>query len=192
MASKRVSLKGKGADLFFGDYTPSPDSGQDSGVAATNGQSATESVVPEVGESPTPPPSAESSPVEPAVAPTAARRPVRRASGRTQPTDESDAIDSKQASKLARQRADAQASTDRELVDAIRKVVKVPGREVSFVRLTPEEKAQLTDIVYTYKRQGMKTTETEINRIALNYLLHDYHEHGEHSVLARVLAALLA
>jgi hypothetical protein len=198
MASKRVSLKGKGADLFFGDYTPSQasgqDSGQDSGVAATNGPSTTEAVMPQSGESATPPPSAKLSPIEPAVAPRATRRPIRRASGRTQAPDDSDAMtsNSKLASKLARQRADEQASDDRELVDAIRKVVKVPGREVSFVRLTPEEKAQLTDIMYTYKRQGMKTTETEINRIALNYLLHDYHEHGEHSVLARVLAALLA
>ena len=50
----------------------------------------------------------------------------------------------------------------------------------------------LSDIVYTYKRQGQKTSETEINRIALNYLLLDYREHGQQSVLARVLAALLA
>ena len=55
-----------------------------------------------------------------------------------------------------------------------------------------EEKAQLSDIVYTYKRQGQKTYENEVNRIAINYLLLDYHEHGEQSVLARVLAALLA
>ncbi len=77
-------------------------------------------------------------------------------------------------------------------IEAIRKVVKGPGREVSFVRLTPEEKAEVVDIVYTYRRQGQKTTENEINRIALNYLLHDYHEHGERSVLAQVLAALSA
>jgi hypothetical protein len=77
-------------------------------------------------------------------------------------------------------------------VEAIRQVIKSPGREVSFVRLTPQEKADLGDIVYTYKRQGQKTSETEINRIAINYLLLDFHEHGEQSVLARVLAALRA
>jgi hypothetical protein len=77
-------------------------------------------------------------------------------------------------------------------VESIRQVIKAPGREVSFVRLTPEEKARLGDIVYTFKRQGQKTSETEINRIAINYLLLDFHEHGEQSVLARVLAALRA
>jgi hypothetical protein len=79
-----------------------------------------------------------------------------------------------------------------EEVAAIPQVVKSPGKEVSYVRLSPEEKAQLTDIVYTYKRQGQKTTENEINRIANNSLLLDYHENGEQSVLARVLASLLA
>jgi hypothetical protein len=84
------------------------------------------------------------------------------------------------------------AGVESETIEAIRKVVKTQGREVSFIRLTPEEKAQVSDIVYTYKRQGQKTTENQINRIAINYLLHDYHEHGEQSVLARVLAILLA
>jgi hypothetical protein len=79
-----------------------------------------------------------------------------------------------------------------EAVATIRKVVKAPGREVSFVRLSPQEKGQLADIVYTYKRQGQKTSENEINRIALNFLLADYHAHGEQSMLARVLAALQA
>jgi hypothetical protein len=81
---------------------------------------------------------------------------------------------------------------DATTVEAIRQVLKAPGREVSFVRLTAQEKAHLSDIVYTYKRQGQKTSETEINRIAINYLLLDFHEHGEQSVLARVLAALRA
>jgi len=63
---------------------------------------------------------------------------------------------------------------------------------VSFVRLSPQEKAQLADIVYTYKRRGHKTSENEINRIALNFLLADYHAHGAQSMLARVLDALRA
>jgi hypothetical protein len=71
-------------------------------------------------------------------------------------------------------------------------VVKVPGREVSFVRLTADEKARAAEIVYAYKRRGQKTSENEINRIALNYLLLDHEEHGEQSVLARVLSALQA
>ena len=79
-----------------------------------------------------------------------------------------------------------------EVIAAIRKVVKTPGREVSFVRLSAEEKGQLADIVYTYKRQGQKTSENEINRIAINFLLRDYQANGERSVLALTLADLLA
>ena len=92
--------------------------------------------------------------------------------------------DSKQASKLARPSDD--------LVETIRKAVKVPGREVSFVRLTPTEKGQLADIIYTYKRQGKKTSENEINRIAINYIIEDYQAHGEQSILAKVIESLLA
>jgi len=79
-----------------------------------------------------------------------------------------------------------------ETIDTLRRAVKVAGKEVSFVRLTVEEKAQLADIVYTYKRQGKKTSENEINRIAVNYMIEDYKANGERSVLARVIAALLA
>jgi len=94
---------------------------------------------------------------------------------------------SKQASTLA------SSSTDlADVIEAIRRVVKVPGKEVSFVRLTPDEKGHLADIVYTYKRRGRKTTENEINRIAVNFILEDYHANGEASVLARVLEALRA
>jgi hypothetical protein len=73
---------------------------------------------------------------------------------------------------------------------AIRKSVKHPGKEVTFVRLTNEEKEQLGDIVYTYKKQGIKTSENEIARIGLNQLIEDYKTNGQNSTLAQVLKAL--
>ena len=83
-----------------------------------------------------------------------------------------------------------------DLIETIRKTVKSMGKEVSFIRLTPEEKHQLSAIVYSfnelYRGQGRKTSENEIGRIALNLLFVDYREHGELSVLAKVLAALNA
>ncbi len=102
--------------------------------------------------------------------------------------------------RLARKIAANKACTDasmlarypENLIDEIRKIVKSTGKEVSFVRLTPEEKKQLVDIVYTYKSQGVKTSETEINRIAVNFMLEDYRTNGEASVLSKVIAALLA
>lgn len=72
----------------------------------------------------------------------------------------------------------------------IRNAIKEQGREVSYVRLTQSEKNQLSDIIYSYKRQGIKTTETEIGRIAINYLIEDYQANGKASILACLLASL--
>lgn len=100
------------------------------------------------------------------------------------------------ASELTSQIASGDASTlasyQEGLIDSIRRTVKTPGKEVAFVRLSPEEKADLADIVYKYKRQRRKTTETEVARIAVNFILEDYKANGDTSVLARVLDALLA
>lgn len=93
-----------------------------------------------------------------------------------------------QASELASMLSGVSAGQ----VEAIRKIVRLSGKEVSYVRLTPGEKDELADIIYAYKRRGTKTTENEISRIAVNYILADYKENGENSVLARVLEALRA
>lgn len=93
-----------------------------------------------------------------------------------------------QASKSASELAGYHAST----IETIRKAVKDVGKEVMFIRLTQEEKQQLADITYTYKRQGIKTSENEIGRIAMRFLLEDYERHGESSMLAKVIAALRA
>ena len=179
---KRVSVKGKGADLFFGDYDPVGGAAQPTESIPANGLSREQ--LPEAPPTATAPASV--APVDPVTeTPTKGSRTKpasARASGAaSEPADEP-------ASELA----SMLASVESETIDAIRKVVKTQGREVSFIRLTPEEKVQVSDIVHTYKRQGQKTTENQINRIAINYLLHDYNEHGEQSVLARVLASLLA
>jgi len=79
-----------------------------------------------------------------------------------------------------------------ELIEYLRKTVKVRGKEVTFLRLTAEEKDQVAAIMYTYKRQGRPTTETDIGRIGLNFIVEDYRANGANSILARVLDALLA
>lgn len=104
--------------------------------------------------------------------------------------------ESQQVSKPVHQKQDHrlltiaryQAST----IEEIRKVVKTVGREVTFARVTPEEKRQLMDIVYSLKRQGVRTSENEIVRIAINFMLNDQRTSGKESVLNRVLAALNA
>ena len=98
----------------------------------------------------------------------------------------------KKAIKKESHRASTLASKQDSMIETIRKIVKSLGTKVSFTRITPEEKGKLEDIVYTYKRQGVKTSENEINRIAMNFLIEDFHKNGKESVLAQVIEALNA
>ena len=41
-----------------------------------------------------------------------------------------------------------------------------------------------------YKGQGIRTSENEITRIAINYLVENYKQDGENSILARVIERL--
>ncbi len=224
MPNKRVSLKGKGADLFFGAYTPESQPGD-------NGPSP-------IAPSALTPPQTTDDLAQPAESPKILRaRPPRlrqetsdsaealentlidnhasylasmTSSNKTQPLAGDHA--SVLASNLSKQdnqsapndpsiaspsdlmvsAPSARGGSQVSDVEAVRRIVKTPGREVSFIRLTPEEKAQVADIVYAYKRQGQRTSETEIYRIALNFLLNDFHLHDAESLLARTLAALSA
>lgn len=179
--AKRVSVKGKGADLFFGDYpAPPPPTPADEA-----GGPAPEDPGREPGASPSP--AGAATDMTPSLAPEPVSSPHPRTPRRpSKPLPKASELanlhDSQITSKLSNKQV--------EDIEAIRRVVKTPGREVSFVRMTPKEKEQLADVVYTYKRRGLKTTETEINRIAINSLLADYRSNGERSVLARVLASL--
>ena len=76
------------------------------------------------------------------------------------------------------------------MIEAVRKAVKQIGKEPATQRLTLEEKQELDDIEYSYKRQGIKTSGNEIIRIATNYIVRDYRQNGENSILARVLNRL--
>jgi hypothetical protein len=76
------------------------------------------------------------------------------------------------------------------ILEAVRKAVKQIGKEAATHRFTIDEKNHLAEIEYTYKRQGIKTSENEIMRIAINYFIEDYRNHGEASLLAKILKRL--
>lgn len=75
-------------------------------------------------------------------------------------------------------------------VERVRKAVKKVGKEAAVHRFTPEEKRELAELIYKYARRGQKTSENEIARIGINWLVLDYKEKGEESILAQVLEAL--
>lgn len=96
----------------------------------------------------------------------------------------------KHDSKLSRYHAITLASYHDSIIELIRKAVKTVGKDPFFGRFTPEEKGALADIAHTYKRNGIRTSENEIARIAVNFLVQDYEENKENSFVDRVLKAL--
>lgn len=76
------------------------------------------------------------------------------------------------------------------IIELVRKATKELGKEAATHRFTVQEKQAVADIIYTYKSQGVRTSENELARIAINFLIHDYKENGENSVLDKVLQAL--
>jgi hypothetical protein len=53
-----------------------------------------------------------------------------------------------------------------------------------------EEKRVIADLVYAYKRRGIRTNENEITCIAVNFILQDNQESGKNGVLEKALKAL--
>jgi hypothetical protein len=83
-----------------------------------------------------------------------------------------------------------QPETHGVVIDLIRKAVKEIGKEAATHRFTITEKKELADLIYTYKNSGIKTTENEIARISVNFIVEDYKVNGENSVLHKLLKAL--
>jgi hypothetical protein len=77
-----------------------------------------------------------------------------------------------------------------DIFETVRKAVKQIGKEAATHRFTLDEKSLLADIEYTYKRQGIRTSENEITRIAINYFIEDYRKNGEQSLLVTILKRL--
>ncbi len=80
--------------------------------------------------------------------------------------------------------------SEEDIFEVVRKAVKQIGKEAATHRFTLAEKNLLTDIEYTYRRQGIRTSENEITRIAINYFIEDYQKNGEQSLLAKILKRL--
>ncbi len=75
-------------------------------------------------------------------------------------------------------------------IDLVRKAVKEFGKEAATHRFTEAEKKEIADLIYTYKNTGIRTSENEVTRIAVNFIIEDYKENGENSVLHKILEAL--
>jgi hypothetical protein len=76
------------------------------------------------------------------------------------------------------------------IIELVRKSVKEFGKEAATHRFTLEEKRAVADIIYTYKNSGIKTSENEIARISVNFIIEDYRENGANSILHKILEVL--
>lgn len=77
-----------------------------------------------------------------------------------------------------------------DVIEHIRQAVKQTGKEAGTYRITREEKKALLEICYSFRFVGIRTSENEIARIALNYLLHDHKSNKKNSILHRVIEAI--
>ena len=76
------------------------------------------------------------------------------------------------------------------IIELVRKAVKEFGKEAATHRFSTAEKKAIADIIYSYKNRGIRTSENEVTRIAVNFIVSDYRENGDNSVLDRALRAL--
>jgi len=76
------------------------------------------------------------------------------------------------------------------IIELVRKAIKEFGKEAATHRFTLAEKRAVADIIYTYKNNGIKTSENEIARISVNFIIEDYRENGEQSILHKILEVL--
>ena len=130
---------------------------------------------------------------EPQAAPAEASTPVQP-QGKATKEVEKKSTESRQPGKQvlmhASNHASMDASTQEAIVELIRKAVKDVGKESATYRFTPEEKKALLELTFTYKVQGCKTSENELTRIAINFILEDHKQNGRNSILDKVLQAL--
>lgn len=76
------------------------------------------------------------------------------------------------------------------VIPLIRAAVKQFGKEAATHRFTPDEKRKVAEVVFAYRNQNIRTSENEIARIGVNYLVEDYKLRGDKSILDQVLKAL--
>ena len=156
---KRVSLKGKGADIFFGDSLPSPSPNSASDEPA---QAATSS----------PPPTA--------ATPRTSDGHQAEASTRT----------SARARTHARAGADTSARVRTAMKEELHRKLRAKQRLASYtLRFRPDELEELEQVLAEIGPATIqKPSKNDLVRLGLMWLLADYRENGDESVLVQVLA----
>jgi hypothetical protein len=72
----------------------------------------------------------------------------------------------------------------------VRKAVKEFGKEAATHRFTQDEKKAIAELIYTFRQRDIRTSENEITRIAVNFVIEDLKRNGAGTVLDQVLKLL--
>lgn len=153
--SRRVSMKGKGADIFFGEYTPPQGT-----VATIESES-------------------ESEPVLPIDTPADASREEADEQARMQASKNA----SKNA-RAKRTSAPSEETSAAMMLDSVWDDVTDPATITNSFRYTERELAELADVLYDIsKRHGVRLTKQEVARLGLNMVLAEYQACGDASLL---------
>lgn len=99
-------------------------------------------------------------------------------------------IDSKIPGSTSSNHATTPPDNQHDVIEYIRQAVRQTGKEAGTYRITREEKKALLEICYSFRLGGIRTSENEITRTALNYLIHDHKSNSKDSILERVMEAI--
>lgn len=79
---------------------------------------------------------------------------------------------------------------DTAAIEVVRRALKVFGKEAATHRFTLEEKQAIAKLIFAFRQKNIRTSENEITRIAINWLMLDYKNNEENSILHQALFAL--
>ena len=75
-------------------------------------------------------------------------------------------------------------------LEPVRKALKSFGKEPATHRFTSDEKRALSKLIFLYREESIRTSENEIARIAINFIIQDHNKNKGESILDQVLKML--
>lgn len=175
MANKRISLKGRGADIFFGEYEPDNVIALPTATADAD-QSPVEPIDPSDNRQDDPPITPDLS------GPTPVAPPQARAHARKQESKKAHVHPSEHATKVS------PSPWTGELVERVCELVSEPATITNAFRYTDQELSDLTDALYEItKRHRVKLSKQDVARLGLNVVLEEYRRRGDDSLLGELV-----
>ena len=99
-------------------------------------------------------------------------------------------IDTKMSDSQSSTHATMPPDKHDDVIEYIRQAIRQTGKEAGTYRITREEKKALLELCYSFRLSGIRTSENEITRIAINYLIHDHKSDPKDNILDCVMEAI--